>query len=111
MSGLDRETFESRLAEAFGGTATERRVVARMAGDLADAGRYERDTGVALTAAEAVDHLADAPAHEGDDEADAPSGGAASEGAVAARWNWWMGSLSLAYGGYDRFRVDEWDRE
>jgi hypothetical protein len=73
----------------------ERRVVARQAGDLADSGAYEGDAGTVLTPQAVVENLADAP-----DEYD-----------LVERWNWWVGALDLAHGGYDRFRVDAWGGE
>ncbi|ELZ01504.1 hypothetical protein C482_07009 [Natrialba chahannaoensis JCM 10990] len=85
---LDPDRLNELLATAFVGGVAERRVVVRQAVDLADSGQYERDSGVTLTAAVVVDELADAP-----------------EGSVADRWNWWLGSLELAFGGYVRFRV------
>lgn len=99
--GLDRRELRSRLAEGFDGSRAERRVVARAAGDLADSGQYERHTDAELTVETVVDHLRDAPA---------PARGA-SDGGVATRWNWWMGSLELAFGGYERFRVYGWTAE
>lgn len=84
---MDRERLRERLRE-FDGTDRERRAVARAAGDLADSGRYEADAGRALTIADVMEHLGDAP-----DES------------VASRWNWWVGSLDLAYGGYGEFQV------
>lgn len=89
---MDRERLESLLAEAFGGTDGKRRAVARAAGDLADSGVYRSDVGAALSPEIVVDELEDAPADHG----------------LVERWNWWIGSLELAYGGYDRFRVARW---
>ncbi|ELY92954.1 hypothetical protein C483_06470 [Natrialba hulunbeirensis JCM 10989] len=86
--GLDRDRFDDLLATEYSGGVGERRVVVRQAVDLADSGQYERDTAVTLTAAVVVDELADAP-----------------DGSVADRWNWWIGSLELAFGGYARFGV------
>lgn len=77
------------LKQAFGGTESQRRVVARAAGDLADSGRYREDNGAALTPQRIVDELADAP-----DDHD-----------LVERWNWWVGALGVAYGGYDEFLV------
>lgn len=86
-SGVDRGELRDRL-ERFAGSDTERRAVARAAGDLADSGRYEADAGRELTVDEVLEHLADAP-----------------EESVASRWNWWVGSLELAYGDYGEFQV------
>ena len=86
------ERFEQRLADAFGGNAGARRVVARQARDLADSGQFRADMGRELTASAVVENLGDAP-----DDLSLPE-----------RWNWWVGALELAYGGYDRFRVVRW---
>lgn len=77
------------LEAAFGGREAERRVVARQARDLADSGKPERDRGDPLTAEEVVRQLRDAPA----------------DSTVAERWNWWLGALEAAYGGYHEFQV------
>lgn len=86
---MNRPTLAEALADEFDADGDVCRVVARMAGDLADAGRYREDVGEALTPDLVVDELRDAP-----DCYD-----------LVERWNWWVGSLSLAYGGYDRFVV------
>ncbi len=85
---LDPVRLGQRLDDEFGGKPGEQRVVARQAVDLKDASKYESDTGAKLTVEEIIDHLADAP-----------------DGPPAERWNWWMGSLDVAYGGYERFSV------
>jgi len=77
--------------ETFGGDEAERRAVARHARDLADSGRYEADADVPLTPEHVVVQLADAP-----------------EGSPAERWNWWVGALEFAYGGYAEFQVRRW---
>jgi len=82
---LLRQSFPESSVDA-------RRVVARQAGDLADSGVYDADAGLALTPQAIVENLADAP----DDHA------------LVERWNWWMGALDLAHGGYERFRVRRW---
>jgi len=74
--------------ESFGGDADERRTVARHARDLADSGRYVDDAGIELTPEHVVVQLADAP-----------------DGDPAERWNWWLGSLEVAYGGYAEFQI------
>ncbi|WP_435182042.1 hypothetical protein [Halorussus sp. AFM4] len=86
------QRFERRLGEEFGGDAGTRRVVARQARDLADCGQFESDVDRELTVAVVVENLRDAP----------------DDLALPERWNWWMGALELAYGGYDRFRVVRW---
>jgi hypothetical protein len=85
--GFDPKALADALTE-FGGTPDERRTVARQAVDLADSGEYHRESGQSLTTDLIVDELADAP-----------------EGSPAERWNWWIGVLSVAYGGYDQFVV------
>lgn len=84
---MDRDRLISALNE-FDPTPDERRVVVRQAMDLADSGRYEADTGSTLSSAVVVRNLRDAP----DDR-------------LPGRWNWWIGSLTAAYGGYERFQV------
>ncbi|WP_254861916.1 hypothetical protein [Halovivax gelatinilyticus] len=85
---LDPGRLELRLRESFGGTIGESRTVVRQAVDLADSGRYADDVGVALTNELVIDELAGAP-----------------DGTPADRWNWWIGSLEVAYAGYGRFGV------
>jgi len=85
---IDPERLETRLCEEFGGTTDQARVVVRQAVDLADAGRYEGDIDTTLTNDLVIDELSDAP-----------------DGTPAERWNWWIGSLELAYGGYERFSI------
>lgn len=84
---LDVDALVSGL-EPFGGDEAERRAVARHARDLADSGRYADDAGIDLTAEHVAVQLADAP-----------------EGGPADRWNWWIGSLEFAYGGYAEFQL------
>jgi hypothetical protein len=84
---LDASALVSGL-ERFGGDPAERRAVARHARDLADSGRYGDDAGIELTADHVVAQLADAP-----------------DGSPADRWNWWLGALEFAYGGYGEFRI------
>ncbi|MCU4926170.1 hypothetical protein OB905_09270 [Halobacteria archaeon AArc-dxtr1] len=90
---LDPDQLEERLRAEFGGSRGASRVVARQARTLADAGRYERDTGVELTSAIVIEELADAP-----------------DGAPPERWNWWLGALEIAYGGYEEFSVRRYRR-
>jgi hypothetical protein len=87
---MDRERLGERLRAEFGdddGLA----VVTRQARDLADSGRYAADIGGELTVETVVRNMADAP--------DGYS--------LVERWNWWVGSLDLSHGGYERFRVRE----
>jgi hypothetical protein len=86
---LDPAELDAALAERFGGTDAERRVVVRQARDLADSGKVARDRETPLTVPEILENLADAP--EGD--------------SLASRWNWWLGALEVAYGGYAEFQV------
>lgn len=91
---MNREVLMLHLRQAFGGTPPERRAVARSAGDLSDSGQYRADQGHELTPETIIEHLADAP-----------------DDGPAARWNWWMGALDTAHGGYVRFRVEAWMTE
>jgi hypothetical protein len=86
---MDRDDLEHELAETFGGDEQARRAISRQARDLADAERIETDFGYELTVDAIVDHLDDAP----DDHT------------LVERWNWWVGSLDLSEGGYQRFHV------
>lgn len=88
-AGFDAEELAAALADAFEGDEAEFRVVARQARDLADAGAAGADRGTPLTVDEIVGNLSDAP----------------SDSSVADRWNWWLGSLEAAYGGYREFEV------
>lgn len=93
---MDRDALDRRLAEAFGGQPAERRVVVRQALDLADSGRWaETHDGAGLTVDRVVAELEQAPEGEG----------------VADRWNWWVGSLEVAFGGFERFAVRRWRAE
>ncbi|USZ70912.1 hypothetical protein [Natronosalvus halobius] len=83
--------LEVRLRNRFGGTVGESRVVVRQAVDLADSGQYEADVGAELTTEAVLEELADAP-----------------HGTPADRWNWWIGSLEVAYGGYSQFGVQRY---
>lgn len=91
MEDLESEFDVEALAaglETFGGDTEARRAVARHARDLADSGRYTDDAEIELTAEHVVVQLADAP-----------------EGGPIERWNWWLGSLELAYGAYSEFLI------
>jgi len=91
---MNREVLEHRLRQSFEGEDGEFRAVVRMAGDLSDSGSFREDVGGPLSPAEIADHLADAP-----------------DGSVADRWNWWMGALEHAYGGYVQFQVRAWESD
>jgi hypothetical protein len=86
---VDRQRLESELADRYDADEEMRRVVARQAQDLADSGRITEDFGFELTVDDVLANLADGP----DDHS------------LAECWNWWMGSLDLSHGGYDRFHV------
>ncbi|ELY94536.1 hypothetical protein [Natrialba taiwanensis] len=88
---LDPDQLENRLHDEFSATESQVRVVVRQAIDLAEAGQYEADVGTAVTAAVVVAELGDAPS-----------------GTVPERWNWWIGSLELAFGGYERFGIQRY---
>ncbi|QLH76029.1 hypothetical protein HZS55_01335 [Halosimplex rubrum] len=85
---MNRERLESELGR-FEGDADARRVVARQARDLADSGRVAEDLEFELTVETVLENLADAPADH----------------SLVERWNWWIGSLELSHGGYERFQV------
>jgi hypothetical protein len=89
LTPVDRERLEDELATHFGGDEATRRAISRQARDLADSGLVEEDYGFEVTVQEVIDNLEDAP--------DGHS--------LVERWNWWVGSLNLAMGGYRRFRV------
>jgi hypothetical protein len=88
-AALDPDALDAALADAFEATDGERRVVVRQATDLADAGLVERDRGEPLTVETVVAELRAAP----DDES------------LPSQWNWWIGSMELAYGDYAEFQV------
>lgn len=89
---MNADELDRALADAFEGDAAERRVVVRQARDLADSGKPERDRGTPLAVDEVIADLADAP-----------------DDSVAERWNWWIGALEVAYGGYEPFQVRRYD--
>lgn len=91
---LDPAELDDALAAAFEAGEAERRVVVRAACDLADDGRAAADRGRPLTVEEVVENLRDAP-----DES------------LPARWNWWLGALEVAYGGYEPFQVRRYRRD
>jgi hypothetical protein len=89
---MDRDKLASALDE-FAPQSGERRVVVRQAMDLADSGQFEADTQTTLTSGVIVRNLRDAP-----DER------------LPERWNWWIGSLEIAYGGYAQFQIQAVNR-
>jgi hypothetical protein len=86
---MDSKRLEVALAERYGGDGSERRVIARQARDLADSGKPESDRDHPLSVTDIIQQLSDAP----------------DDASVIERWNWWMGALDTAYGGYGRFAV------
>lgn len=88
---IDPDRLQTQLQETFGGTDGECRTVARQAVDLADSGRYAQTHDHPLTLEVICAELADA-----------------REGTAADRWNWWIGALEVAYGGYLEFRVSQY---
>lgn len=86
---MDEQELRAALEGRFETDPAQRRVVTRQALDLAGAGKHERDRGTPLTAAIVVDNLEDAP----------------DGSSLAERWNWWLGALEVAYGGYREFQV------
>jgi hypothetical protein len=86
---VDRERLVDELEQTFGGSETALRAVSRQARDLADSGRIAADMDHQLTVDVVISNLNDAP----DDHS------------LVERWNWWIGSLELSFGRYQRFRV------
>jgi len=86
---MNRELLEGRLGQAFETTEAERRVVARQAVDLHDSGRYAEVRGLELGVDDVLANLREAPDDLG----------------LVERWNWWIGALELAHGGFEEFRV------
>lgn len=86
---VNARELEAAFERAFDAGPEERRVVARQARDFAASGKPRADRGSPVTVDTVVDNLEDAP-----------------EGSwLAERWNWWMGALEVAYGGYRQFQV------
>jgi hypothetical protein len=86
---VNRDRLETALVEEFDAAPDAARVVGRQARDLADSGRIDGDLGFELTVDAVLDQLRDAPADHD----------------AVERWNWWLGSLELSHGGYERFTV------
>ncbi|MDX1745098.1 MAG: hypothetical protein R3324_04110 [Halobacteriales archaeon] len=91
---MNREVLALRLERELDGEEAERRVVVRQALDLHDSGRWAADHDAELTVDEVVKNLSQAP--EGTDLVD--------------RWNWWIGALEVAHGGYEEFSVQAYQR-
>ena len=92
---MNRELLEIRLAKVFDSPPAERRVVVRQAGDLHDSAVYFDTHDRQLAVDIVIANLADAPDGLG----------------LIDRWNWWIGALDLAHGGFDRFRIRQWAAE
>lgn len=90
---IDPELLEKRLRETFAGTDAASRAVVRQAVDLDDSGRYSADIESELTTDVVIDELADAP-----------------DGTPPERWNWWIGSLEIAFGDYEQFAIRRYQR-
>ena len=88
-SDVDREHLVEILTSEFDATDDGLRAVSRQARDLADSGTVDDDLGFEVTTETVVSNLQDAP----------------DEYTLIERWNWWIGSLDLSHGGYQRFRV------
>lgn len=86
---MDRDELETALADRFGGSEATRRAISRQARDLSESGKFGADLNCDLTPAFVVSNLQEAP-----EDHDLPE-----------RWNWWMGSLELSHGRYQRFQV------
>ena len=86
---MDRDCLDRRLRQTFDASDGERRVVLREALDLHDDGRYADTHGAELTVEDVLDTHHEAPEDLG----------------LVERWNWWVGALELAHGGYEAFRV------
>lgn len=92
---MDEAKLKAALQRRFGGSPAERQAVARAVRDLDASGRFEADTDRELSVDQLIDELSDAP-----------------DGGPADRWNWWIGALDVAYGGYERYQVRQWaDRQ
>ncbi|WP_458209463.1 hypothetical protein [Haladaptatus sp. NG-SE-30] len=91
---MNATELERRLRETFDAPESELRVVVRQARDLSDSGQFREDAGVELTAKAVVSNLRDAP----------------DDFLLPEKWNWWIGSLEIAYGGYSEFQVVRWKR-
>ena len=86
------DRLDNRLAAAFDADPAERRVVVRAAVDLRDAGRYRETHDGGLTVDLIVSTLGEAPDDHG----------------LVERWNWWMGALEVAHGGFEAFAIRRW---
>jgi hypothetical protein len=97
---VDPDDFEEALAASFDAAAGERRVVARMAADLAVTGRYREVAEHDLTPEVVAENLRDAP-----------------DDGLASKWNWWLGALELAFGrrdptgGFAEFQVRRYETD
>jgi hypothetical protein len=85
---MNRRQLEAELEERFGESAGLG-PVSRQAQDLAAAQQIDEDLGFELTIETIISNLEDAP----------------EDHTVVERWNWWIRSLELSHGSYQRFRV------
>jgi len=92
---MNRELLEIRLKKVFEAPRDERRVVVRQAGDLHDSSVYADTHDRELAVDVVIANLSDAP----------------DDLSLVDRWNWWIGALDLAHGGYDQFRIRQWTAE
>lgn len=86
---MNARELEAAFERAFGADRAECRVVARQARDLEASGKPGADRGAPLTVDDVVGNLEDAP----------------DDWSLAERWNWWLGALEVAHGGYRQFQV------
>lgn len=91
-ASVDEAELLEGLEAAFGGSQAERDAVARAARDLDASDQVETDTESEVTAGRVIAELEDAP-----------------DGGPADRWNWWIGALEIAYGGYAEYQVRRWE--
>lgn len=89
---MNPSELDRLLRERFDAPDGARRVVVREARDLSDSGQYRKHAGIELTASAIVSHLEDAP----------------DDMSLSEKWNWWVGSLEIAFGGYTEFLVVRW---
>lgn len=89
---MNEAQLRDRLARTFAGSRDECHIVTRQIIDLQHAGRYRESHSRELTVDHIIDELQEAP-----------------DGSLVERWNWWIGALELAHGGFRQFRVDRWE--
>lgn len=92
---MNRELLEVRLEKVFDPPPDECRVVVRQAGDLHDSEVYAETHDHELGVDVVIGNLSDAP----------------DDLSLVDRWNWWIGALDVAHGGFDEFRIRQWTAE